>query len=96
MDITSEDSRDCAETTVRPQSKGMPIKTTRANSSQVPAGILALDVSTMHRLLGPHEESGRAVAKINNALERVTNGGVKRSGQDCQLCFGKTSKCSKY
>jgi hypothetical protein len=95
MDITSEDSRDCAKTTVRPQSEGMPIKTTRANTSQVHAGI-ALDVDTMHRFLGPHEESGRVVTKINNALERVTNGGVKRSGQDCQLCFGKTSKCSKY
>jgi hypothetical protein len=71
MDIISEDSKDCAETIVRPQSEGMPIKTTRANTNQVPLGILALDVGTMHRLLDPHEESGRAVVKISNALERI-------------------------
>lgn len=74
----------------------MPIKTTRANTNQVPLGILALDVGTMHRLLDPHEESGRAVVKISNALERITDGGAKRSGQDCQLCFGKMSRCTKY
>jgi hypothetical protein len=95
MDIISEDSKDCAETIVRPQSEGMPIKTTRANTNRVPLGISALDVGTMHRLLGPHEESSRPVAEINNALERVMNGGAKRSGQDCQLCFGKMCKCSK-
>jgi hypothetical protein len=96
MDIISEDSRDCAKIIVRPQSEGMPIKTTRANTSQVPLGILALDVGIVHRLLGPHEETSRPIADINNALEKVMNGGAKKSGQDCQLCFGKMCKCSKY
>jgi WD40 repeat protein len=67
MDITIEDSRDCAsETAVRPQSEGMPMETTRASTSQVPLDILAFDVNTMHRLLDPHEDRGRAVAEISN------------------------------
>jgi hypothetical protein len=59
MDIISEDSKDCAETIVRPQSEGMPIKTTRANTNQMPLGILALDVGTMHRLLDPWQGSSQ-------------------------------------
>ncbi|CAK9221742.1 unnamed protein product [Sphagnum troendelagicum] len=48
------------------QSEGMPMETTRASTSQVPLDILAFDVNTMHRLLDPHEDRGRAVAEISN------------------------------
>jgi hypothetical protein len=96
MDITKENSGDCVETVVRPESEGMLMKSSRANTNEMPLGILALEVGSMHRLLDPHEESGKALVEINNALETIMNGGAKRISEDGQWCFGKRNRCTKY